>query len=560
MKIDLERLEFSGVPFELIKNMDIQFAEGIGAQALDEILLPQRGEAKQIRFLLKLLRAAMEDRRFIQKNSATLVWYLPMRYTQCEKDSWKEQRKLLKRLVRIHDFARCLSVYLKSCQSSLRRSESSGSQKLRAITDNWDTLEQSIKMMIRDGGAEFWRCYQEESINKKEDFPTIPRALVRVVCNNDKLYPILPAVYSLHIIKKMGNSSEIRKESLLEMCDTVGCLDFRKSAFLPHQAKRMAERIGRSFYDKMGTYLYFATYKKYRETALDSYTPFWDFLKRKKTKKEDEAVLTLTSASLLPVCKVREFTLDMGIKYNLSCEEIMELHQKLPGYLYSAKPGPFMPQLSEAHMEAMMPILNAMRELCSPKYYSFSEKSQFTDKEKGMNKSKEGNFVKKYIKFWDPTVTILFCCAPIPMELATGDRIAPHASYIQEELLDNLEEEFNDSMKELKVSGDAEDSIYFKPLNKRWKEVLTLQEAMDFLEQFLDGSEQPEVILKQYVIDKGDGQLKELWERCVTSQKIAVGVYVRTLRTALELVCAAGMGIYYRAVFCKYGETILRFV
>ena len=40
MKIDLERLEFSGVPFELIKNMDIQFAEGIGAQALDEILLP----------------------------------------------------------------------------------------------------------------------------------------------------------------------------------------------------------------------------------------------------------------------------------------------------------------------------------------------------------------------------------------------------------------------------------------------------------------------------------------------------------------------------------------
>ena len=200
-----------------------------------------------------------------------------------------------------------------------------------------------------------------------------------------------------------------------------------------------------------------------------------------------------------------------------------------------------------------MPILNAMRELCSPKYYSFSEKSQFTDKEKGMNKSKEGNFVKKYIKFWDPTVTILFCCAPIPMELATGDRIAPHASYIQEELLDNLEEEFNDSMKDLKVSGDAEDSTYFKPLNKRWKEVLTLQEAMDFLEQFLDGSEQPEVILKQYVIDKGDGQLKELWERCVTSQKIAVGVYVRTLRTALELVCAAGMGIYYRAVFCKYG-------
>ena len=553
MKIDLERLEFSGVPFELLKNMDIHFAEGIGAQALDEILLPQRGEAKQIHFLLKLLRVAMEDREFIQKNSDVLVWYLPIRYTQCEKDSWKEQRKLLKRLVRIHDFARCLSVYLKSCQNSLRRSESSASQKLKAITDNWDTLEESIKVMIRDGGTEFWRCYQEESINKKEDFPTIPRALVRVVCNNDKLYPSLPAVYSLHIIKKMGNSSEIRKESLLEMCDTVGCLDFRKSAFLPHQAKRMAERIGRSFYDKMGTYLYFATRKKRRTTALGGYTPFGDFLMRQKTKKEDKGVLTLTSASLLPVCKVRKFALDMGIKYDLSSEEIMELHQKLPGYLYSAKPGPYMPQLSEAHLEAMMPILNAMRELCSPRYYSFSEKSQLADKEKGINKLKEGNFVKKYIKFCDPTVTILFCCAPIPIELATGNRIAPHSSYIQEELWDNLEKEFNESMKGLKGSDDAEDSIYFKPLNKRWKEVLTLQEAMDFLEQFLDGSDQPQVILKQYVMDKGDEQLKKLWERCVTSKKIAVGVYARTLRNALELVCAAGMGIYYRAVFCKYG-------
>ena len=80
-----------------------------------------------------------------------------------------------------------------------------------------------------------------------------------------------------------------------------------------------------------------------------------------------------------------------------------------------------------------------------------------------------------------------------------------------------------------------------------------MQEAMDFLEQFLDGSDQPQVILKQYVMDKGDEQLKKLWERCVTSKKIAVGVYARTLRNALELVCAAGMGIYYRAVFCKYG-------
>lgn len=65
-------------------------------------------------------------------------------------------------------------------------------------------------------------------------------------------------------------------------------------------------------------------------------------------------------------------------------------------------------------------------------------------------------------------------------------------------------------IKKLDVSDDSESSIYFKPLNKRWKEVLTLQETMNVLEQFLDGDELPEVILKQYVMGKGDGRLKEL--------------------------------------------------
>ena len=553
MKIDLERLEFRGVPYELIRSMDIHLAEGIETRVLDELLSVPQGKAKQISFLLKLLRAAMEDREFIQKYSDTLVWYLPIHYMQCENDGGKEQRKLLKRLVRIHDFARCLSVYLKSCQSNLKRSESSGSKKLMAITGNENKSEQSIKVMIRDGGIDFWRCYQKEFKNKRENFPIISRALARVVCNSDKLYPVLPAVYSLHIIKKMGHSSEIRKECLLEMCDTVGCLDFHKSAFLPLQAKRMVDNIERSFYDNMETYLYFATRKKYKVNNLDSYDLFPYFLKREKAKKEDEAVLALTNTLLFPLCKVRKFALDMGVQHDLSCEEIVELHQKLPAYLYSAKPGPYIPQLSKAHLETMMPILDAMREICSPKYYSFSKISELAEKEKSLKGSRAGIFIEKYIEFWDPSVTTLFCCAPIPMELAAGNRIVPHSSYIQEALWDDLEDEFNARINALNISDNSGTSIYFKPLNKRWKEVLTLQEAMDFLEQFLGGSEQPEIILKRYVVVKDDEQLKELWERCVTSQKIAVGVYARTLRTALELVCAAGMGIYYRAVFCKYG-------
>ena len=54
-----------------------------------------------------------------------------------------------------------------------------------------------------------------------------------------------------------------------------------------------------------------------------------------------------------------------------------------------------------------------------------------------------GKFIKKYIEFWTPATTALFCCAPIPMELAAGNKIVPHSSYIREELWNGLETEFN---------------------------------------------------------------------------------------------------------------------
>ena len=135
----------------------------------------------------------------------------------------------------------------------------------------------------------------------------------------------------------------------------------------------MADNMERLFYEKIGAYLYLATRRKYRTNIAEGYNLSAGFGVR---KEKDGDVFTLTSTLLLPVCKVRKFALNMEAQYDLSCEGIKELHQKLPGYLYSAKPGPYFPQLSKNYLEEMRSILETMKEICSQKYYSFLEEPQ----------------------------------------------------------------------------------------------------------------------------------------------------------------------------------------
>ena len=574
---DLETLEVNGIPFELVKSSTFNLPKNMQIPATDYHLAS--GVAPQMDFVLRLLRTVIKDKEYIRKNCSALTWYLPAQFQQLQVNNSKAQRALWKDLVRIHDFVRCFSIYLDSCRSSLKRSEDSTSKKLNAIISSTE-LAKEIKLLIQVGGMEFWQLYQEESACKREHFPSITDALARVVANSDKLYPILPAVYALYILKKMGNPSKITKESLLAYESTVGVTDYRWSANLLLQAKYMGGIIQQQFYGKIKDYLCFFQYKyekPYDSTLCHFVFPSmvgFNDQEDEASKKQDckGDIFKKSNTILLPICNVRRLALDLGKQYRLSAEEIRELHQKLPGYLYSTASSKYTLSFSTDLTGKLEYILKDFRKICDPSYYSLTNSSETTAREKekvikslilryrGNNNGEVsqkdmGKFIKRYFKFWDPVLLTLFCCAPIPMELPSAAGIIPYSGDIRKSLMDTLEKELKGCLARRQLSRTFSDSASVRPLINLSKRTLTLKDAVDLLQQFLDQDKDPKTVLDKFFNGRGQS-LIDLWQCCAISDGNISYVYTHLLAYAQELVGHAAIGVYYRAVFLKYGITL----
>ena len=577
-----DTLEISGIPFELVKSSIFRLPDGL-QQLPAKFEEPKSDIASQMEFLLWLLRTVMEDKEYIKTNCNELIWYLPAQFLQVQANDRKAQYALWKSLVRIHDVARCFSIYLDSCRASLKRSENATSEKLNDIIDETG-IKEEIKRFIQAGGMEFWQLYQEESKRKGEQFPSISDALVRVVANSDKLYPVLPAVYTPYILKKMGHPSKIAKEALLAYDSTMGTLDYRWSENLLLQAKYMGGIIQQRFYEKIRDYFSFFQYEYKKSYDPDLYNLIFSPLSRfddweDETPKEQERKEELFSQSntiLFPICNVRRLALDLGKRYGLSTEEIGELHQKLPGYLYSTAPSKYTPSFSTGQTETLESILKSFRKICDPSYYCLAGSSKATVKEKEFQKltlalasperkawSRSDNnrkasqkdvkkFIKRYLKFWDPVLLTLFCCAPIPMELSSERGIIPYSGDIRESLQDTLEEEFKACLGSRGLSRTFSDSVTVRPLLNLSKRVLTLKDAIDLLQQLLDQKETPKVTLNKFFRGQ-PSSLVALWQHCDGSDENISYIYTHLLEYAQKLVSRAAMGVYYRAVFLKYG-------
>lgn len=581
-----ETLEVNGIPFELVKPSVFHLSNKMQMPVVD-LCHSKSDVAPQMDFVLQLIRSVMHDKKYIEKNCSVLTWYLPAQFLRLQADDGKAQRRLWKDLVCIHDFVRCFSIYLNSCRSNLKRSEDSTSKKLDNII-NRDELPKEIKLLVEVGGMEFWRFYQKESKCKREKFPSIPDALARVVANSDKLYPVLPAVYALYVLKKMGHSPQISKDALLTYDGTIGTPDYHRSTALLFQAKYMAGIIQQQFYAKIRVHLSFFRYKYKKPynaalchfifSPLESFDDWEDETPKEQDHKEN--FLRQSDTIHLPICNVRRLALDLGERYGLSTKEIGELHRKLPGYLYSTTPSKYELSFSVGLKEKLGPILKGFRKICDPSYYSLSGSFNAVEEEKkkeiqklvpalasserkvwskGGNNDKAsledmGKFIKRYLKFWDPVLLTLFCCAPVPMELSSESGIIPYTGDIRKSLLDTMKEEFEKCLECRKISCTFSGSTSVMSLINLSKRVLTLKDAVDLLQQLLDQKEALKATLDRF-FNKQDQSLIDLWQCCAVSDENISYVYTRLLAYAQKLVGRAAMGIYYRAVFLKYGMT-----
>lgn len=239
----------------------------------------------------------------------------------------------------------------------------------------------------------------------------------------------------------------------------------------------------------------------------------------------------------------------------------------MPGYLYSAASSKYALPFSADQAVTLESILKDFRKICNPSYYSLTGSFDAGAGEKEMVMKKLvlwyrggnggevdqkdiGKFIKRYLKFWEPVLLTLFWCAPIPMELPSATDITLFRRY-PDVASDTLEQEFNACLKRRQLSRAFSDSASVRSLMNLSKRTLTLKDAVNLLQQFLDQDEAPKAVLDKF-FNQQNQPLIGLWQYCSVSDYI----YTRLLVYAQKLVGHAAIGVYYRAVFLKCGMTL----
>lgn len=592
MKVDIKSLEINGIPYEWVKHrggVSFEIANNQTlTQPLPEWCIESDGRNK-IQFLLNLLNSAQKEDNFIQRNSQLLAWRLPFhfKFKSNPKRDDSEQWKLFKRIVKIHDFVKCFMAYIKQCSKVVVRSENSNTELLRPIVDHREILINEIQEITAQACMEFSYQYQEANARGTMKLPKIPKALARIVFNDCILYPILPALYALSILKKIYSNRYGGKEALLSDADIEnGGTDFNTTLDLSRQTVVMVTLIANRFNKLLNDYIFCAYPGKNTKHFLSDIMGMvfgWsdDEIDEYSKSQEEKDSLFVRKDPLIPICNVRKLALLLGDTYGLSNEEIKELHQKLPDYLYSSQNSQFSPNISQEHQKKLEPVLKALRDVSGPRYYYFSNKDEIGKREKRFSRNvavisgkpqknidiKEvRSLAKKYFQFWNPVYTVLFCYAPIRIELSGVDNIVPFGKEIYENLWDTVKNELDQKLSHCRA--DPDESTCIKPLSRKLHEIVSLGDSVDLLHDFLknqsnttdrDSSEAAssiaakklERVLNKYIHTKDDKALLALWGSCAKSQNNVNWLYCQLMTDAAKLVCRACIGIFYRAVFLE---------
>ena len=130
-------------------------------------------------------------------NSEILAWYLPFYFTGAAEGKKGKQWKLVKKLEEVRDFVRCFSIYLREVRKLLMRSESSNQKAMMHITAQEEELKKAVGEIVGCSSVEVWDQYNQTA-HTREQRPSLPDAIARLVCNDLSLYPILPGVFALY--------------------------------------------------------------------------------------------------------------------------------------------------------------------------------------------------------------------------------------------------------------------------------------------------------------------------------------------------------------------------
>ena len=595
MGFDIQKLEINGMPYEWVKhNQPIQF-KNFNKESLPENLLQWQNSDKRWRkcgFLLSLLQQVRQNKEFLGKNYHVLAWGLPFCFAEDTSENVQKQWDLLGQTSKVHDFFNAFQVYVQQCGHIITRSESSNTELLRFITDNEDMIVDKIQEIVNGAGEDFWKQYlksEEQTVQsgekRKEKFPCIPAAVARVVCNDSLLYPILPGIYALYIMRKMGHTEKVGKQVLLQINGQIADQNswFSMPTELIRQADWMTGYIAYRLNDLLRDYIC-CVYPKATTKKQRTFFPEMFFGKYLLDMEEDEDCnkentkkgthFYVSCKFLLPVCRTRKIALRLGEQYGLSSEEIRELHQKLPGFLYSRQNGVYQPKLSEKNGETVKTVLNRLRKISNPGYYCLRDKTEMEGRQKNLigeiekisiekceNKEEKcGLFVKKYMKFWDPLDTVLFCCGGLPMELSGVEDICLFGEEIRMELKDSIDRELQHVIKDCGFETSTVCSPYTKPLYNELKKKMSLDMAMKILEEFFQTAagletnasahKYAEKQLKKYVREKKgeEERMETWWSACQKNPSDVDWIYTRLVKMASKLVYRAAVGIFYRAV------------
>lgn len=606
MEIDAGTMEINGMPYEWVKCKEPVRIKDLNQENLFAELLQSQDSKRAgetCRFLLSLLEQVRQDKDFILKKFHTLAWRLPYYFVGSTVEESREQWDLLGQISKVHDFFGVFQVYVQQCRNVITRSESSNTELLQFITANEDIIVEKIQKIVNGAGEDFWDQYLRSEAKtvlcqsgekRKEKFPCVPEAVARVVCNDSQIYPILPGIYTLYVMKKMGHTEKVSKQMLLQINGQFADQNswFSVPAQLAREAGQMAEHIAYKLNSLLEDYLC-CTYPKAGQKKQSSlfYEMFLrkyeldveEDVRRDKENTEKDVPFYMSYKFLLPVCRTRKIALRLGEQYGLSPEEIRELHQKLPGFLYSRQNGAYQPKLSEENRETLKTDLNRLRKICDPGYYCLRDKAEMKGKQKklvgefgeisiGKGQNKEGKcryFVKKYMKFWDPLDTVLFCCGGLPMELSGVEDICPFGEEIWETLEDRIDDELHDGIEACGFKTSTICSPYVKPLYNELKKKMSLDMAMKLLEEFLQtvaaGSEtdksahaNAEKQLQAYVREKkgAEERMETWWSACRKTSSDVDWIYIHLVKWASKLVYRASVGLFYRAVILDTQQLI----
>ena len=243
MEIEAGTMEINGMPYEWVKCKEPVRIKDLNQENLFAELLQSQDSKRAgetCRFLLSLLEQVRQDKDFILKNFHTLAWRLPYYFVGSTVEESREQWDLLDQISKVHDFFGVFQVYVQQCRNVITRSESSNTELLQFITANEDIIVEKIQKIVNGAGEDFWDQYLRSEAKtvlcqsgekRKEKFPCVPEAVARVVCNDSQIYPILPGIYTLYVMKKMGHTEKVStmlhqriNAELYGWLDTVGDL------------------------------------------------------------------------------------------------------------------------------------------------------------------------------------------------------------------------------------------------------------------------------------------------------------------------------------------------